>query len=213
MATDDKGAASPPASNDPLATLLPPGQAKALVCRLGGRSLVLVGLMGAGKSCIGRRLGSVLDLPFIDSDHEIEAAAGCSISDIFAHYGEEAFREGERRVIARLLAGESAVLATGGGAFMDGETRALIKAQSVSIWLRAELDVLFRRCSRRTHRPLLRQGDPRAILDDLMQKRYPVYTEADVVVESEEVPPEETVARVLQALDHFLPPEAPTTEG
>ena len=163
-------------------------------------TVVLVGLMGAGKSAIGRRLAARLGMPFVDADTEIERAAGCSISDIFEIHGEAAFRDGERRVIARLLARPPHVLATGGGAFMDPETRAAIRASGISVWLRAELDLLVSRVSRRNDRPLLTGGEPRAILQRLMNERHPIYAEADVVVESMDGPHEQTVQTVLSAL-------------
>ena len=165
------------------------------------RSIALVGLMGAGKSCIGRRLGQHLRLPFLDADSEIEAAAGCSIPEIFARHGEAAFRDGERKVIARLLqGGRRCVLATGGGAFMDPETRREIATAAVSVWLRADLEVLLRRTGRRGNRPLLRQGDPREILSRLIGERHPVYAQADIVVDSLDGPAEQTVERVIEAL-------------
>lgn len=164
------------------------------------RTLVLVGLMGAGKSSVGRRLARRLDLPFLDADSEIESAAGCSIPDIFALHGEAAFREGERKVIRRLLDGPLCVLATGGGAFMDGETRDVIARRGISIWLRAPLDILVRRVSRRTDRPLLRNGDPAEVLANLMQTRDPVYAEADIVVESGDGPHEIVIEKILDAL-------------
>lgn len=176
------------------------------------RTLVLVGLMGAGKSKIGRRIAARLGLQFFDSDQEIEAAAGETIEEIFANRGERVFREGERRVIARLLAQPAHVLATGGGAFMDPMTRALIGRRGVSLWLRADLDVLVSRVSRRSNRPLLKEGDPRAILAALIEKRHPVYAEADLVVDSSEGSPEATVARAIAALVAFplatTPPDA-----
>ena len=168
------------------------------------RTIAFVGLMGAGKSCIGRRLAAALELPFVDADKEIEAAAGCSIEDIFAEHGEAAFRAGERRVIARLLDQPTMVLATGGGAFMDTETRALLRDRAISVWLRADVELLVRRTARRDHRPLLKRGDPRQILSDLIDKRYPVYAEADVVVDSVDVPPEVTLARVTESLQRYL---------
>lgn len=168
------------------------------------RSIVLVGLMGAGKTCIGKRLAERLGLDFVDADHEIEAAAGCSITDIFERHGEAEFRAGERRVIARLLKAPNQVLATGGGAFMNEETRQEIRDKAISIWLRADLDLLVRRTSRRNTRPLLKQGDPRAILKRLMDERYPVYAEADIVVDSMDGPPEATVDRVVAALQRYL---------
>jgi shikimate kinase len=164
------------------------------------RTIVLVGLMGAGKSKIGRRLAARLNLPFCDSDHEIEAAAGESIEEIFANRGERVFRDGERRVIARLLAQPVHVLATGGGAFMDPETRQLIGERGVSLWLRADLDVLVSRVSRRNNRPLLKSGNARAVLATLIEQRHPVYAAADVVVDSGEGSPEVTVGRAIAAL-------------
>jgi shikimate kinase len=179
------------------------------------RTVVLVGLMGAGKSAIGRRLANKLGLPFVDADTEIEAAAGCTIEEIFARDGEAVFRTGERKIIARLLTERPAhILATGGGAFMDPQTRAVIRERGTSVWLRAELDVLLERTARRTHRPLLKSGDPREILGRLMEQRYPIYAEADVTVESDEHPPEYTVARVIEALeDHFGHPIRPSRTG
>ncbi len=168
------------------------------------RSIVFVGLMGAGKTCIGRRLASKLRLPFVDADAEIEAAAGCSIEEFFARHGESAFRDGERRVIARLLAQPRQVLSTGGGAFMDPGTRAEIRDKAISVWLRADLDLLLRRTGRRNNRPLLKRGNPRDILCNLIDQRYPVYAEADVVVESLDGPPEATVERVKNAVAEFV---------
>jgi shikimate kinase len=164
------------------------------------RSIVVVGLMGAGKTKIGRRLAARLNLPFFDSDEEIETAAGETIEEIFANRGEAAFRDGERRVIARLLTGPVHVLATGGGAFMDPATRRVIAARGVSVWLRADLDVLFARVSRRTNRPLLKTPDPRAVLAELIERRYPIYAEADVTVDSGEGPPDATASRAIAAL-------------
>ncbi|HVY99820.1 MAG TPA: shikimate kinase [Dongiaceae bacterium] len=168
------------------------------------RSIVLVGLMGAGKSCIGKRLAQHYGLPFVDADREIETAAGCSISDFFEMHGEQAFRDGERRVISRLLSNPQHVLATGGGAFMDPQTRRLIKERSISIWLRAELDQLLKRVGRRNDRPLLKNVDQRAKLAELIDVRYPVYAEADIVVDSADGPPEMTLDRVLHALEDYL---------
>lgn len=168
------------------------------------RTLVLVGLMGAGKSCIGRRLATRLDLPFVDADKEIEEAAGCSIPEIFERHGEQAFRDGERRVILRLLEGPTCVLATGGGAFMDPRTREAIRARGISIWLRADLDLLVRRVARRNDRPLLQVDDPRRKLEELMAIRYPVYAEADLTVDSQDGPPDATLERVLEALTAYL---------
>jgi shikimate kinase len=168
------------------------------------KTIALVGLMGAGKSSIGRRLAQALGLPFVDADSEIESAAGSSIEEIFARDGEAVFRNGERRVIARLLDGPAPVLATGGGAFMDPETRGLIRERAVSIWLRADLDTLLVRVARRNNRPLLKAGDPRAVLSRLIDERYPVYAEADITVDTVDGPPEATLAKVIAALDHFL---------
>ena len=190
------------------ATVYRPGTGVAMMPGASGiappKTLVLVGLMGAGKSCIGRRLASRLGLAFADADQEIERAAGCSVAEIFERHGEEDFRAGERRVIARLLDNPIQVLATGGGAFMDPRTRALIRERAISIWLRADLDLLMRRVSRRNDRPLLRVADPRQRLSELMDMRYPIYAEADITVDSADGPPEATLERVLAALDSFL---------
>jgi shikimate kinase len=180
------------------------------------RAIVLVGLMGAGKTKIGRRLAARLHLPFFDSDQEIEAAAGETIEEIFTNRGERVFREGERRVIARLLAQPVHVLATGGGAFMDPATRAVIARCGISLWLRADLDVLVSRVSRRSNRPLLKQGDPKAILAGLIDRRHPVYAEADVIVDSSAGSPEATVTRAIAALAACpiatMPPDAESRE-
>ncbi len=165
------------------------------------KSIVLVGLMGAGKTAIGQRLAARLDLPFTDADREIEAAAGCTITEIFERLGEATFRDRERQVIARLLEEPRRVLATGGGAFMHGDTRALIAGAGISVWLRADLDLLLRRTARRDTRPLLKQGDPRTIFSRLIDERYPVYAEADIVVDSVDGPPDETVGKVAAALE------------
>jgi shikimate kinase len=168
------------------------------------KTIVLVGLMGAGKSSIGRRLAIVLGLPFLDADTEIEAAAGLTIEEIFAREGEAGFRHGERRVIARLLDNPTQILATGGGAFMDPATRALIRERTISIWLKADIDLLLARVVRRNNRPLLKQGDPRTVLARLVEERYSIYAEADLTVESVDGPPEATLERVLDALGKFL---------
>ncbi|MFY8095610.1 MAG: shikimate kinase [Niveispirillum sp.] len=168
------------------------------------KTLVLIGLMGAGKTSIGKRLAAKLGLPFVDADHEIERAAGCTIQEIFDRFGETGFRDGERRVIARLLDQPVQVLSTGGGAFMDEATREVIRERGISIWLRADLDLLVHRTARRDHRPLLRQGDPRAVLARLMDVRYPVYAQADLTVDSDDSPPDVTTDRVVNALRHWL---------
>ena len=173
---------------------------------LAGRSLVLVGLMGAGKTSIGRRLAARLGIPFRDADAEIELAAGCTIAELFDRYGERDFRGGERRVIRRLLAAEPLVLATGGGAFMDPETRAAIRADAVSVWLRVSLPTLVRRVSSRNNRPLLQGGNAADILDGLMRARHPTYAEADLVVDCDDEPPDITTSRVLEALQAFRAP-------
>jgi shikimate kinase/3-dehydroquinate synthase len=173
---------------------------------LAGRSIVLVGLMGAGKTSIGRRLAARLGLPFHDADAEIELAAGCTIPEIFARYGEKEFRDGERRVIRRLLSGDPVVLATGGGAFMDPETRATVRRDAASVWLRCSLPVLVRRVAGRENRPLLKAGDPATILRGLMDTRYPVYAEADVVVDCGDESPETTTSHVMNALLSWAPP-------
>lgn len=165
------------------------------------RSIVLVGMMGAGKSAIGRRLGPRVGLPFVDADTEIERAAGCTIEAFFAAHGEAAFRDGERRVIARLLGAGPIVLATGGGAFIDPGTRANIARAGVSVWLKADIDTLLARVQRRGKRPLLKQGDPRAVLDRLLAERCPVYAQADITVESTDAPVGVMVDKVLAALE------------
>lgn len=168
--------------------------------RLGDKSVVMVGLMGCGKSSVGRRLASKLSLPFADADDEIEKAAGSSISDIFAEHGEPHFREGEKKVIARILTSGQLVLATGGGAFMNEDTRSVIKGRGVSVWLKADLPLLMKRVSRRDHRPLLQTKDPEAVMQKLIDDRYPVYKSADVIVESREVAHDVIVNEVLTAL-------------
>jgi shikimate kinase len=164
------------------------------------RTIALVGLMGAGKSSIGRRLAHALELPFRDADEEVERAAARSVSDIFAELGEAAFRDGERRVIARLLDEPPHVLATGGGAFMNAETRALIGRRAISVWLKADTEVLLRRVSRRSDRPLLREGDPRQVLESLARERGPVYALADITVDSVETAHQATVQAIIEAL-------------
>jgi shikimate kinase len=164
------------------------------------RPVVLVGLMGVGKSTVGRRLAGRLHLPFVDADREIEQAAGLTISDIFARFGEEGFRDGERRVIARLIDGKPKVIATGGGAFMNDQTRALILERATAVWLDADIDVLVERVSRRDDRPLLRDRDPKEALIELSAKRNPVYALAPIHVRSEPLPHDATVDAILKAL-------------
>ena len=164
------------------------------------RTIALIGLMGAGKSSVGKRLAGALNLPFKDADGEIEAAAGQSVSDIFATLGEPAFRDGERRVIARLLAGPTHVLATGGGAFMQAETRDLLRRDTVIVWLKAEVEVLARRVARKDTRPLLSGKDPVDVLTALAAVRHPVYAQADIVVETGDGSHQQSVDRVLAAL-------------
>jgi shikimate kinase len=171
---------------------------------LNNRPIVLVGLMGAGKTSIGRRLATKLGLGFVDADQEIEKAAGKSIPEIFADHGEPYFREGERRVIARLLDNGAQVLATGGGAFMNEETRARITAVSISLWLKADLPLLMKRVMKRDNRPLLKQDDPEAVMRNLMDTRYPVYAQADITVESRDVQHTQMVNEVVRALASWI---------
>jgi shikimate kinase len=168
--------------------------------RLGDRPIVLVGLMGAGKTSVGRRLAEKLGVPFVDADHEIEAAAGKPIKEIFADHGEAYFREGERRVIQRLIGNGAQVLATGGGAYMNEETRQRIQEHGISVWLRASLPLLMKRVAKRQDRPLLQADDPEAVMRALMEKRYPVYALADVSVESRDVQHGQMVNDVIRAL-------------
>ena len=193
----------------------PPVSAAAILALLGRRSIVLVGMMGVGKSSIGRRLGTRLGVPFVDADTEIEAAAGMSIAGIFVRHGEADFRSGEARVIARLLESGPQVLATGGGAVMNADTRALIKAKGVSVWLSAEFDVLMRRIAKRKHeRPMLQTVDPAATLRGLLAVREPIYAQADLTAQSREVPHEAIVTEIMTALAGFLKASAsPGTTG
>ncbi len=170
--------------------------------RLGNRNIVLIGLMGAGKTAIGRRLASCLGLDFTDADNEIESAAGKSISDIFAEHGEAHFREGEKKVIARLLKSGPHVLATGGGAYMDEETRQNIHSRGVAVWLKGDLTVLLGRVGRRDHRPLLKTGDPEAVMKKLMDERYPVYAGADITVQSRDVAHDIIVGEIMTSLEN-----------
>ncbi|WP_181704544.1 shikimate kinase [Chthonobacter rhizosphaerae] len=178
-----------------------PDRAAAILPGLGGRSIVLVGMMGAGKTSVGKRLAVRLGLPFVDADHAIEAAANKSIPEIFAEHGEAYFRDGERRVIARLLRERQQVIATGGGAYMNPETRRAIAEAGVSVWLKADVAVLFDRVKRRANRPLLQTPDPEGTLRRLVEERYPVYALADLTVPSHDVPHDQVVDLVLQALE------------
>jgi shikimate kinase len=180
---------------------------------LGPRSIVLIGLMGAGKTAVGRRLANRLDLPFIDADTEIELAADASISEIFAEHGESYFRQGERKVIARLLQGGPQVLATGGGAYMNADTRANIKLHGISVWLKADLKVLLKRVGRRGNRPLLAEGDSEKVMKKLMEERYPLYEGADVTVESRDVPHDVMVGAVVDAVAERLGCKADQAES
>jgi len=171
---------------------------------LGTRSVVLVGMMGAGKSTIGRRLSARLRLPFFDADTEIEAAAGMSIPDIFESHGEPHFRDGEARVIARLLDSGPAVIATGGGAFLREETRSRIGSKAVSIWLKADADIIMKRVKRRADRPLLQTADPAATVGRLISEREPVYQHADLTIWSRDVPHEKIVDECIDALHALL---------
>jgi shikimate kinase len=175
-------------------------RADELMRLLGPRPLVLVGMMGAGKTTVGRRLASRLDRTFLDSDEEIEKAAQMSIPEMFAERGEAEFRSGETRVIARILKDEGIVLATGGGAFINADTRALIKSVALSVWIKADFELLFARVARRSNRPLLRTKNPRQTLRDLIETRYPVYAEADVTVVSRDVPHEIVADDLIEAV-------------
>jgi len=179
-------------------------QIERVLARLGKRSIVLVGMMGAGKTSIGRRLANLLHLPFLDADSEIEKAANLSIAEIFASYGEGEFREGEKRVVARLLAGGPAVLATGGGAFISEETRERCRAEGVTIWLRADVPVLLERVRKKGNRPLLNRDDPESVMRKLLAEREPIYALADITVASREGPHQAVVGEIVAALDAHL---------
>lgn len=168
------------------------------------RSIVLVGLMGAGKSTVGRRLAAMLGRDFIDADDAIEEAAQRSIPEIFDEFGEEYFRDGERRVIARLIEEKHGVIATGGGAFVNDETRALILEQAIAVWIDCDIDILVERTSRRDTRPLLRNGNPKQILTDLFEKRSPHYSQAQIRVLSEDGPHKDTARAIIEAIDEWL---------
>lgn len=176
---------------------------------LGKRCIVLIGMMGAGKSTIGRRMAARLRLPFIDADTEIETAAGMSIPDIFETHGEPHFRDGEARVIARLLEGGPAVVATGGGAFMREETRSRIRDKAVSIWLKADAEIIMKRVRRRSDRPLLQNADPEGTVSRLLGEREPVYGTADLIILSRDVPHDRIVDECIEALHEKLCPTAP----
>jgi len=201
--SDSRPLAQSPSAG-PSATPSAPADGLASACPKPDRTIVLVGLMGAGKSYIGRRLAQHYTIPFVDADEEIEKAAGLTIPEIFERYGEPHFRDGERRVIARLLDEPVHVLATGGGAFIDPRTREKVRARAISIWLRADLDLLLRRVARRNNRPLLNTNDRRATLERLIAERYPIYAEADITVDSLEGPTDSTADRVLAALERHL---------
>jgi shikimate kinase len=193
-----------PSPSLPEAAVAPAYDRAAILNALGARSIVLVGMMGAGKSSIGRRLASELGLLFVDADTEIEKAAGMSISEMFEFKGEEYFRAGEARVIARLLDCGPQVLATGGGAFMNAQTRALVREKGISIWLKADIDVLLRRVKRRNDRPLLKDNDPAETLARLLEQRDPVYAEADMIIQSRDVPHETIMTEIIAALAQKL---------
>lgn len=175
-----------------------------IVERLGTCNIVLIGMMGAGKSSVGRRLAQTLHLPFVDADSEIEAAANLSIAEIFATYGEAHFREGEQRVLARLLATGPKVLATGGGAFMNEETRANCRRNGITIWLQAEIPVLLERVRKKSNRPLLDQQNPELVLKNLLREREPTYALADIIVASRDGPHQLVTAEIVHALGHYL---------
>ena len=175
-----------------------------VLARLGKRCIVLVGMMGAGKTSIGRRLANLLHLPFLDADAEIEKAANLSVAEIFAKHGEADFREGEKRVVARLLASGPAVLATGGGAYMSEETRERCRADGVTIWLKADVPVLLERVRKKGNRPLLDRADPEAVLRKLLAEREPIYALADMTIASREGPHHAVIGDILSALDAYL---------
>jgi shikimate kinase len=184
-----------------------------LLAALGGRPIVLVGMMGAGKTTVGRRLAQQLERKFLDSDEEIEKAAGMSIPDIFTAHGEAEFRAGEARVIARILKTQDIVLATGGGAFMNEETRGLVLAGAASVFIKADFDLLFARVSRRGNRPLLQTANPRQTLKDLIAARYPVYEQADVTVVTRDVPQDVVASDIIAALSARLVPFSGDLDG
>lgn len=176
---------------------------------LGHRPIVLIGMMGAGKTTVGRRLAARLGRHFVDSDEEVEKAAGMTIEDIFRTHGEADFRAGEVKVIARLLKDHNIVLGTGGGAFINAETRALVKDAAISVWIKADFELLFQRVSRRSNRPLLKTANPRETLQKLIEVRYPVYAEADVTIVSRDVPQDQVASEVIDAVLAHLSNETP----
>lgn len=176
----------------------------AILANLNNRSIVLIGLMGAGKTTIGRRLAKKLKMPFADADTEIEKAAGKTVREIFEEHGEQYFRDGERRVIDRLLHEHPRVLATGGGAYMNATTRTTIADNGISVWLKADFDLLMKRVRKRFNRPLLKTDDPEKVMRKLIEERYPVYGEANIVVESKDVPHDQIVAACMDTLERHL---------
>lgn len=185
-------------------TIPSPAQIEALARRI-DRPVVLVGMMGVGKSSIGRKLATMLHLPFVDADEAIETAAQMSIPEIFATYGEDYFRDGERRVIARLMDGARKVIATGGGAFVNSETRSLILDKAIAIWLDSDVETLLERVTRKDNRPLLKQGDPREILTRLRSERQPAYAQAPIHVLSSNGPQARTISKVIKGLESWQP--------
>jgi shikimate kinase len=180
-----------------------------LLDRLGTRSIVFIGLMGAGKTAIGRKVAQALGLPFIDSDHEIETVSRMTIPELFEHYGEPEFRALEERVISRLVKDGPQVLSTGGGAFMNANTRAAVATDGVSVWLKADLDTLMARVVRKPNRPLLQNPDPRGVMQKLMNDRYPVYGLANIIVQTREAKREEIMAEVIASIADWLKSERP----
>jgi len=180
------------------------GQIERVLAQLGKRCIVLIGMMGAGKTSIGKRLANLLHLPFLDADSEIEKAANLSIPEIFAKHGEADFREGEKRVVARLLSSGPAVLATGGGAYMNGETRERCRAEGVTIWLKADVPVLLERVRKKGNRPLLDRPNPEEVMRELLREREPIYSLADIVIASREGPHQMVIGDIIAALDAFL---------
>ncbi|WP_157018518.1 shikimate kinase [Mesorhizobium xinjiangense] len=185
-------------------TVLAHSHDKGLHDRLAGRAIVFVGLMGAGKTAIGRKVAQALDLPFIDSDHEIEHVSRMSVPDLFERYGEPEFRSLERRVIARVVREGARVVSTGGGAFMDENTRRLIARRGLSVWLKADIDTLMERVTKNKNRPLLKNPDPRAVMQRLMDERYPVYAQADIVVPTRDETRETIAAETVDAIMRYL---------